>query len=290
MFLLKATCISAASGFLGVLGWAVGERLADAKLLSGAGSGLGLYTLLLIWQTGTTPLLGILLPLQEASVAAPIEMGPSSVALQAKKRGPAVSAGAVIFLVLVVSVIAWFIARQVQGERLARRRLAAEQAAERRLAAERPTSQYLPEIVELPIEQVLFLKPIAGHPCGHSGKRRELNFIGYTAGYKRSETASDDEVPLVDVNVRLYPNSDWAVYATKQGFDPSLEADNPSAVTTVTKFGNKVIMNTVMRDPKGGGDLFFYWASRNRFVFVRFADIEQDEFLRQYLLLYPSDL
>jgi hypothetical protein len=291
-FLLKAVCISVSCGFLGVLGWAVGDQLWNRRWLPGFGSNLEFYALYVIWQTGAAPLFGILLPPQETPVAVPAGVRPAFAALQTKTRRTTLSGTAIIFLVLVVSTLAWFIAREVRGERLGRRLRAAEQAAEQRLAAERPSSQYLPPIVELPVDRVLLQKPIAGHPCGRNYKWQvpSFNFIGYTAQYKRSETAADDETTFADVNVRLYPNSDWAVYATKQGFDSNLEADDPNAVTTVTKFGNKVIMNTVMRYPDGGGDLFFYWASENRFVQVTFHGPEQDEFLEDYLALYPSVL
>jgi hypothetical protein len=292
VFLLKAAFISVACGLLGVLGWAVGNQLLIGGWLSGLGSSLQYYALYVIWQTGAALLLGVLLPPLEAPVAAPDRVQPKIATLQTETRRTPLSETATIFLVLVVSTLAWFIVRQVQGERFGRRIRGAQQAAEQRLAAERPSPQYLPPIEDLAAERVLVLKPIAGHPCGRNYKSQvpSFNFIGYTAQYKRSETAGDGETTFADVDVRLYPNSDWAVYATKQGYNPSAEAYDPNTVKTVTKFGNKVIMNTVMRYPNGGGDLFFYWASGNRFVWVTFHFLEQDEFLEDYLALYPSSL
>jgi hypothetical protein len=169
--------------------------------------------------------------------------------------------------------------------------LAAQQAAQQRLAAARPSSQNLPPIVKLPVERVLVAEPIAGHPCGRHFQWEVpgIEFVPYTAEYKRSETAGDGEVSFADVTVRLYPNSDWAVYATKEGIS-NLEALNSKTVTTVTKFGNKVIMNTLIGYPNGDGDLYFYWASGSRFVQVTFHATEEDEFLKEYLILYPSTL
>jgi hypothetical protein len=296
-FLLKALCISVACGFLGVLGWAVGEQLGNAGWLPGFGASLDFYALYIIWQTGAAPLFGLLLSPQETLVVAPVGVRPAHVPLQTKAGRAMPSVSAIIFLVLVVATLAWFIARQVQGDRAGRRMQAAQQAAQQeaqqRLAAARPSSQNLPAIVELPVEQVLVLKPIAGHPCGRHFQWKvpgRSDFVPYTAEYKRSETAGDGEVSFADVNVSLYSNSDWAVYATKEGIMVNLEAQNPKAVTTVTKFGNKVIMNTLMRYPNGDGDLYFYWASGNRFVEVRFHAPEEDEFLKEYLALYPSTL
>jgi hypothetical protein len=211
----------------------------------------------------------------------------------AKTRRATPSAAPIILFVLVVATLGWFISRQVRGERAGRQMLVARQAARQQLAAARRSSQNLPPIVELPVDQVLLVKPIAGHPCGRNYKWQipgNSAFVPYSASYKRSETSADYEVSFADVNVRLYPNSDWAVFATKEGINGSSETEDPASVTSVTKFGNKVVMNTSMRYPNGGGDLYFYWASHNRFVQVTFHDAEEDEFLEEYLALYPSTL
>jgi len=295
-FLLKALGISVACGFLGVLGWSVGERLWLARWLPHSSANLSFYTLYIIWQTGAAPLFGLLFSPPQKLVAAPAGMRPAYKPIHTKTERAMPPVGAIGFLVLVVATLAWFITWQVQGERSAHRmevaREAARQAARQRLAAALPSSQNLPPIVELPVEQVLAVKPIAGHPCGRNFKWKVpgTNYVGYTAQYKRfaADFASDD--PVADVGVRLYPNSDWAVYATKVGFNSHLEAENPQAVSTVTKFGNRVIMNTLMRYPDGAGELRFYWASGSKFVEVTFPGPEEDEFLKEYLALYPSDL
>ncbi len=49
-------------------------------------------------------------------------------------------------------------------------------------------------------------------------------------------------------------------------------------------------MNTLMHPPNSGGDLYFYWASGNRFVEVTFPGPEEDESLKEYLALNPSTL
>jgi hypothetical protein len=284
-FLLKTLCISVMCGFLGVLGWAFGEQLWNARFLPGFGANLSFYVLYMIWQTGAAPLFGLLLAPQQTPVVASAVGRPVYVPPRTKTARTMPSVAATIFLVLIVATLAGFIVRQVRGDRAGRRmqaaRQVADQAAQQRLAAAEP-----------PVEQVLLVKSIAGHPCGRNFKWKVPGryFVGYTAEYKRSETASDDEVSFADAEVRLYSNSEWAVYATKQGIASNLEAENPKAVTTVIRFGNKVIMNTLWRYPDGGGDLHFYWASGNRFVQVTFHAPEDDEFLKEYLALYPSAL
>jgi hypothetical protein len=49
-------------------------------------------------------------------------------------------------------------------------------------------------------------------------------------------------------------------------------------------------MNTSQRYPNGKGDLSFYWASGSRFIRLTFRGPEDDEFLKEYLTLYPSAL
>lgn len=292
-FLLKAFSMSVACGLLGVLGWSVGEELWNARWLPGFGSNLQYYALYIIWQTGAASLLGLLLSPQQAPLAGAAAEQPGNVPLRTKAGRETRSVAGTIFLVVIFGTLAWFIARQVEGALAARRMQAARQAAQQQLAGERPSMQGLPALAPLPVERALVLKPITGHPCGlHTLAPQPTGTpesVGYLAEYKVSETASPGERSFADVQVFQYPNAAWAAYQTKQ-FLWDLTAENPKAVTTVTKFGNKVIMNTLMRYQNGGGDLYFYWASGNWFVKVTFDAAEEDEFLREYLVRYPSTL
>lgn len=302
-FLVKAFWISVLCGFLGVFGWAIGEQMWEARWLPGFGADLDFYTLYMVWQTGAAALLGMLLPRQGSAAVVPVSARAGyEMARLPKKRSMQPMAG-IVFFGLVMAGIGWFVARQIQGERMGRRMQAAQQAARERAyaqqVAERPSAENLPNIEPLPVEQMLVLRPISGHPVGNvvdRGTRRlpiatvgDVPKVTYWTNYKRSESASEGEAPFADVSVNLYPNSDWAVYATKGIPLWDLAALYPDDITTVTKFGNKVIKNTVMRRPTGG-DLYFYWVSGNQFIRIRFFDQEEDEFLREYLELHPSTL
>ncbi|MFZ0579862.1 MAG: hypothetical protein WBY69_23730 [Candidatus Acidiferrales bacterium] len=288
---MKTLCISVACGFLGVLGWSVGDHLDNVRRLPSLGGGLSFYMLYLIWQTGAATLFGLLLLPQETQVATVVGVSPADVPPQKRRQRNIPSLAAITFLILVFATLTMFIMRQVLGYRMAHRMLAEQQAARQQLAAARPSAQNLPAIAKLPVEQVLLLKPILGHPCGHifgaGDDTPSLHFVSYGIFYTRSEYASDVEAPFAAVTVRLYPNSDRAVYATKEGVEG---LPSPQTVTTVTRFGNKVIMNTTMRYPNGLGDLYFYWASGSRFVQVKFHADEEDAFFKEYLALYPSTL
>lgn len=292
-FLLRACSISMICGLLGVLGWSVGEQLWAARWLPRIGKNLDSYTLYIIWQTGAASLLALLFSPRQTVLAVPAGAQPENVPLLRKTDRTFRSVAGTTFLAFIFGALAWFVMRLIESDLTTRRMQAARQAAQQRLAAERPSMRDLPAIIPLPVEQVLVLQPIAGHPCGlHTLAPRPTGSpesVGYVVGYKLSETATRGELHFADVEVRQYPNAAWATYQT-MNFMWDLVAQNPKAVTTVTKFGNKVIMNRLMRYPNGGGDLYFYWASGNWFVRITFNVSEDDEFLKEYLTRYPSTL
>jgi hypothetical protein len=259
----------------------------------GFGNNLEYYALYIIWQTGAASLLGLLLSPQQRPLAGAAAAQPVNLPLRTKAGQETRPVARTIFLVVIFGALAWLIAWQLEGDLAARRMLAARQAAQQQLAGERPSMQGLPAVAPLPVERALVLKPIAGHPCGLYTLAPQPTgapeSVGYLAEYKVSETASAAERSFADVQVYQYPNAAWAAYQAQQFLWDSI-AENPKAVTTVTKFGNKVIMNTLMRYPNGGGDLYFYWASGNWFVKVTFDAAEEDEFLKEYLVRYPSTL
>lgn len=294
--LLLAPCISAACGLLGVIGWSVGERLQGmpsqpSYMPSQPPNNLTFCSLFIIWQTGAASLLGLLLSKEQAPVASPIAARPQPVATRTIVERTMRSIPAIAFFSLIVVTGTWLIAPEVRRDVVARRMRVANEAAQRRLAAERPSSVSLPSIVPLPVERVLLLQPIDGHPCIRCFEAPPRpHHLAYLAGYAQSATSPAGAPTFVGVEVRLYPNSAWAVYATKE-FMWDWVAQNPKTVTTtVGKFGYKVIMNTLMRSPNGNGQLYFYWVSGSRFVCVTFQRSEDDEFLKEYLAGYPSTL
>jgi hypothetical protein len=283
-FLAKAFCFTVIGGFLGVFGWALGGFLSvSLRGVQNQSNDWNFYSLYVVWQAGIALLLGLLLPAQDVSadrsVAEPVR------SRQSEAASPGLSPTAKALLVLVVVGLSLFMTRMVIVERGAHRYLARERAAR----AQRPSLENLPAIETLPPEEVLVLKAINAHPCGSvvnrgtptngitvEGGGGVFPYVAYGVSYKRSEYAQDFEAPFVSVSVMLYPNSDWARYEMKEIPTRNLAAMNP-AITTVTKYGNKILMNTTMRNPDGVGDLYFSWVSGNRLVVVTFSDTEDDE-------------
>jgi hypothetical protein len=300
-FLVKAFCFSLIAALLGVFGWVAGDILGK---IPGFGprynQNFNYYALYVIWQTGVAMLFVFLLPAQESSVVRPAIAPPRN--RESGEPAKSLPLAAKLFMASVAIVLGFFIVSQIRAERSAHRLQAQESAAQARRIVERPSTENLPAIEPLPVEQVLVLNPIAGHPGslinqGTPGQSVTVDGAGstvpsvfYSVIYKRSQWATSDEEPVASVAVTLFPNSDWARYETKQVPDWNLAATNPQDVTTVTKFENKILMNTIMRYPDGTGNLYFYWVSGNRFVLVRFFGPEDDEFLAEYLKLHPSTL
>ena len=209
---------------------------------------------------------------------------------ESREPAKSLSLAAKLFMVSVAILLGFFIVRQIRGERSAQRLQALQSAAQVRRIAERPSLENLPTIEPLSAEEVLVLTPIDGHPCGRGIIRGtagnsvmevlvvlSLPSVFYGLSYKRSQWAGDDETPFVSVGVTLYPNSDWARYETKEIPDWNMAAMYQQDITTVTKYGNKILMNTIMRYPDGdwGSVLLlgepesvrggrFLWPSRRR--------------------------
>ena len=95
--------------------------------------------------------------------------------------------------------------------------------------------------------------------------------------------------PGITASVDQYPNSDWARYKAKYTatYNPAL--GDPKYLVTVTKFQNRIVMDTSMLDSIG--QLFLVWPSGKAVVTIHFETKDVNElFLRRYLEKYPSSL
>jgi hypothetical protein len=84
---------------------------------------------------------------------------------------------------------------------------------------------------------------------------------------------------------------EWARYRAKYPAGFNLAVNDPSHLTTVTKFGNHVIMNSVMRYPDGNATLCFLWPSETMVITICYESKEiREQLLEEYLAKYPSSL
>jgi hypothetical protein len=109
----------------------------------------------------------------------------------------------------------------------------------------------------------------------------------YVSYVPRKDAPLGSYQPRVTAEVSQFSNADWARYKVKY---PSGLTDLRSLLT-ITKFGNKIVMNTMMRYPNGDGELDFLWPCGDVVVTLRYQirDVNE-EFLKRYLDRYPSSL
>lgn len=294
-FLLKAFAVSVLSGVLGIVGWELGASLGTVLWHSlkfvvaphqTGPSGTNLYSLYVVWQTGMALLLAFLLPRQAVAADVPFVRG-NAESLDTARSERKLSFAAKLFFASVLVALGYFTTGRIQEHRSQQRYRALVQEAQTRALTEAPSMEKLPKIEPLPTEQVLVLKPIAGHswnrpyvqaaPAWTDLTRRLPPIpprISYMVGYGAQ--------PAAHIEVILYPNAEWAKYELRNISTPNAGILEAKHISTVTKFGNNILMRTE-------GQLF-YWPSGNKVVQIRFNGPEEDEFLEEYLKRHPSSL
>jgi len=249
------------------------------------------YSAYLIWQTGMGFVIAALLQ-QNAALSVseqPLPMARSQMNL---------SVGGKIFVICVLAGTA--VTGFFEGRAQYRKSQAYGRIEKPREPA--PSTENLPQIRPRPIEQALILKAIGGYaesgaefsripaqitywdrdsPASHTTVPRVL----YSIHYQKSGITSGS-TPSVTAKVWEYPNAAWANYqlrSTPFGDPPILYSGQ---IKTVTKLGNPVLINALA----GGPIPYVYWASTNRVIVLHYSGQEDDEFVRQYLDIYPSSL
>jgi len=291
---VKLLTFSVASGLLGMLAWGLGALIAKT---GPGGDATSFFSLYVIWQVGAGILLAYLLPPVEAAsqiVSAETKTDPGST-----RQVVAVAATLALF-----GALAFLVQREVRGYQFGLRLRAKEAEALKRAVSEAPPMQNLPNIPSFPKREIVIDKPIHGYANSRSfvsQSNPQFSLGGkyppvppaahYTAGYEvQGERSPYGNNTFADVDVTIYPSAEWAHYEMRNRPTPNsafLDADHN---LSVSKFGNRIVMNTSMWHDKVGGDLYFFWPSGQKLVFLRFFRGEDDEFLKEYLALHPSSL
>jgi hypothetical protein len=232
-------------------------------------------TLDLLWQMSLTFFLGIALWISHSKTRQALSEVHSSI------RSPAsTNRFAVLWILITYYVVVGFssysahiTAKIVQSQR------------------EAPSSQNLPEIKLMPIDDVLLMRGVAGWLPYQSGlypqtttalngqtSAQSPNRLTYYARYATQGTPY-----AVQVNVTQYPNSDWARYELRNTPTLNYQFEHSDWLKTLSKFGN----NLYQAGP------YFYWSSSDKLVFVSCEGISPnviEEFLNAYLGKYPSSI
>jgi len=304
-WLTKVWLGTAAGALLGVIGWAAGATFGRSLVLAAYAlhlrpPGMSLetdvaqqipqfFSLHVIWQAGLAAVIGYFASHEVASDSTATQ------SLDPATRPPRNRLMTTVGGVVIAGLLAYLtvhVTRTVRQEKAASQRMDAYHKAE----AEAPSQTNLPPVPPLGINDTLVMedlgglqveKPMVG-PLEAFG--RDPKTYTYSVAYVPNRNAPFRTYqPMVRAFVDQYPNVEWAQYRTKypKMFNPAL--DERSVLSTVTKFGLRIVMNTMMRGPDGSGALYYLWPSRNLVVLISYEMPSVDEvFIKRYLEKHPS--
>ena len=307
----KVLFCAGAGGALGMVGWACGPFLGGVLWLGLKGlhlvsssqtyqvavvqNTLEYLSLRVVWQTGVALLLGLMLSTEGAIADTPNSPIPPATPAPRKIQRFA----AILFFGAIFALLSWQVSRVVRGQMAVKHR----QDAVGKMIAEAPSVEKLPSIEAVPVEKALLVEQIGGlfatapsvfrmggRPFLQNGAPAMPPTVKYSVGYAPVRDMLLLAV-TVDVFVQQFPNAEWALYKTKYPVDYGSSLNDPQYRSIITKFGNRIVMNTAGRYPDGNRKLDFLWPNGNVVVTVRYETRNVDEeILKRYLSKYPSSL
>jgi hypothetical protein len=226
----------------------------------------------------------------------PVAIAGVEVARTTVNRGALVAAG--IFFSCILGFLGFLSLRTIQSNADNQRR----DAAYKRSVAEIPSKENLLPIEPLTPEQALILRDIGNLYAWLPSSRPTFLYPGasgqfemeYSVGYTTTKDSPPPPASIrraVAVVVTQYPNAEWSRYYTKYPSGQSVLMYSPGDLTTVKKFGQTIVRDSIQRDRNGDGTLRFLWPSNNFTISVGYETRAIDEqFLQLYLDKYPSSL
>jgi hypothetical protein len=282
---LRVALASLAGGVFGVAGW-LASNGGQSQHAAISGSPLSFCALYLIWQTGVALCIGPVVAGGERP-AARGQYAPRSRTLGLTAVG--------LFFAMILGALGWLIYGNVTGASY----LARREDARRRMILEAPPPAMLPQIEAIAPERAVIeeniggyfakgpmVSTVAAHPAKPGFAPSWPSYVLYTMLYEPTEEPSGLGV---DAQVMQYPSSGWARY---KAMYPDVNPTDPDEFTLVTRFGNKVFMDTSLWFGRGG-TLSFRWTSGTNSVVIRYTSSSgsiNEEFLKRYLEKYPSSL
>lgn len=159
--------------------------------------------------------------------------------------------------------------------------------------AEAPPFEKLPASARKPLDQVFLMQEIYGfkpylsnsHDYAAENNRDEMHApFPERRTYSVSYATASNELGRVTVNVTEYPNTAWAIYEVKNTPGAHQFINDANSVKHLTRFGNNLFQD---------GPMYFIWASDDKLIFLYCEAVMPDvidEFLKAYLMKYPSSL
>jgi hypothetical protein len=157
--------------------------------------------------------------------------------------------------------------------------------------AEAPTLENLSAPAPKPLDQVLLIQEINGwkpyssgsqdYPAQKNGGDTSAPSPERRTYYARYATLGNDWA--VQANVTEYPNAEWAKYEVRNTPMPHEFISHGDSIKPLVRFGN----NLFQEGP------YFFWASDRQLILLDCQMVVSDvidEFLKAYLVKYPSSL
>lgn len=276
---------SPVGGILGAIGCVLGSSRPTGEFNT---------LVFVVWQTGMGGLIGFVAA-RQGIVVHKSPPPPSAPQKAAPPLARSLPIAYTIFFVSIMGLFSYYVVRDIYAEHAAAVRQRQSAAA----TAAAPSALNLPPIIPVPAEQALVVHDIDGNvpvlPYGtpmHQASSTEPPTYDYSIGYQQRPMASRlDFHPVVQVFVTQYPNPEWAKYRLKDVPIPNSGYFYAKDIRKVTKFANVIYENFGWRYPNGTGDLYYYWASGQYLVTVKFTGATvDDQFLQAYLEKHPSSL
>jgi len=280
------------------IGWAVGIALACASLeaatiaaVDGTQRGAWVDVLTpILWQ----PSLSFFL----ATALAAKELLPFSHVPGQDRPSPSLSGRFTGFGVLLAFwgiTGTWVFAVDVREGKRIHQRQERSKAEKAKSLAEAPRFEDLPASTAKPLDQILLLKEINGwqpaffnsHDDPAQKDRGEMyaplpRRRTYSVTY--GSAAAAHAPSGVTVNVTVYPNAQWAKYEVRNTPVADEFIDHEDSIKLLTRFGNNIFQD---------GPMYFVWNSDENVVYLYCEGVMPDvidEFLKAYLMKYPSSL
>jgi len=282
------------------IGWAVGIAFACASLEAVTVAALdgtqrqawisfysgSLLAPGLLWQPCLAFFLGIALALKGLTSFSPVHA-------QEKSRSSFKSRFAGFGIVLVFWVVTgtWAHSFQVREGKKIHGLQEQVKAEISKSLAEAPSFENLPVSASKPLDQVLLLQEIKGwkpylsgsqdYPARKTGGDTSAPFPERREYSARYATAGNDSA--VGVSVTEYPNAEWANYEVRNTPMAHDFINHANSIKPLVRFGN----NLFQEGP------YFLWASDRQLILLDCQGVLPDgidEFLKAYLVKYPSSL
>lgn len=249
----------------------------------------------LVFQTGVTITLGLLLKREEQSPSGTARKSAARVVLRV--LGLSLAVVAVLLCARVGAYYGW---RAVTAGR-ARWEATRYEKAAKQYIAEAPSTQNLPSVRPMPLEQVLVMENLGGFvmrapeimvSAGQAPTRPEQVAqpprVVYLMEYAPPPFSSISPRPI-GVRIEQYPNAQWAQFSANYShlFDCCREKLND--LSTINVSGNQIRKHTITN--LGPELAEYFWSSGNFFVVVTcLARDFNGEVTKRYLQKYPSSL